>query len=128
MRSITPPESVHALDPDELRGPEVTFWVVCDGDQVVGCGALKELDQHTGEVKSMRTAAVHRGRGVASMMLGHLMATARQRGYRALYLETGSSSAFVAARALYAKHGFVPCGPFAYYGDDPNNAFMMREL
>jgi putative acetyltransferase len=128
MRAITPPESKHALDLDGLRQPGVTFWSVYDGDELVGCGALKELDAATAEVKSMRTAAAAQRRGVASAVLAHLVATARDRGYVRLYLETGSAAFFAPARALYEKFGFEYCEPFADYRPDPNSVHMTLRL
>lgn len=128
MHEITPPESVHALDLDGLRGPGITFWTARVGDELAGCCALRELDPEHGEIKSMRTPDAWRGRGVGRAMLGHLMAEARRRGYRRLSLETGSMAAFAAAQGLYASHGFKSCGPFAEYGPDPNSLFMTREL
>ncbi len=128
MRATTPPESKHALDLDALRRPEVTFWTVYEGDELLGCGALKELDGATGEIKSMRTAAAAKRRGVASALLEHIVAQARGRGYERLYLETGSFEFFAPARALYEKSGFTYCGPFADYKLDPNSAYMVKVL
>jgi putative acetyltransferase len=128
MRSISPPESTHALDLDGLRCPEVTFWSVYDGAALVGCGALKELDATSGEVKSMRTAAAAQRRGVASIVLAHLVGEARRRGYARLYLETGSMAFFEPARALYRGFGFVPCPPFGDYRADPNSVHMALSL
>ena len=124
----SPPESIHALDLDGLRAPGVTFWSVWDGDELVGCGALQELDAGHGEIKSMRTAAAHRRRGVAAAVVAHILGEAGRRGYRRLSLETGVQDGFAPARALYARFGFEPCGPFADYGPDPNSAFMTRTL
>ncbi len=124
----SPPESVHALDFDALRAPEVTFWSVGKGSDLVGCGAFKELDASHGELKSMRTALSHLHKGVATALLKHMLSVARKRGYRRLSLETGSMEAFVPARALYARFGFELCGPFANYVDDPFSVFMTREL
>jgi len=128
MRAASPPESTHALDLDGLRRPDITFWTAWDGNVLVGCGALKELDPAHGEIKSMRTAATHRGRGVATAMLTRILEEAAGRGYRRLSLETGSGEFFAPARTLYAKFGFVPCPPFADYWDDPNSCFLTREL
>ncbi len=128
MRRVSPPESVHALDLDGLRKPEVTFWTVWDGGTLAGCGALKELDPRHGEIKSMRTAADYQMRGVASLLLGHLIEEARRRGYRRLSLETGSMTFFEPARRLYARFGFRTCEPFAGYREDPNSVYMTREL
>lgn len=91
MAAVTPAGSVHALDLEALRAPKVSFWSAWDGDQLVGCGALVELDATTGEIKSMRTAAAQRQRGIGSAILAHIVAEARRRGYTRLYLETGRS-------------------------------------
>lgn len=128
MHAISPPGSVHALEIDRLREPGVTFWTAWDGDELLGCAALKELDTAHGEIKSMRTVEAHRGRGVASRLLEHLIEDARRRGYERLSLETGSTTHFASARSLYARYGFEPCGPFADYRPDPHSAFMSRML
>ena len=128
MFEHSPPESVHALDLDGLRKPEITFWSAWEGDRLAGCGALKELDPEHGEVKSMRTSSAFLRRGVASRMLEHIIGEAKRRGYRRLSLETGSMEAFVPARNLYARFGFEYCGPFADYAEDPNSVFMTKEL
>lgn len=128
MRAISPPDSVHALDLDRLRRPEIAFWTVWDDADLLGCGALKRLGEHDGEIKSMRTATRHQRRGVARAMLGHILAHARRDGVQRLWLETGSTEHFVAARTLYAAFGFVPCGPFADYSEDPHSAFMRLDL
>ena len=128
MYEVSPPESVHALDLEALRRPEITFWSVRQGPELLGCGALKELDARHGEIKSMRTAAPHLRKGVAASLMRHILEEARRRSYRRLSLETGSMAAFAPARNLYASFGFQPCGPFADYVDDPNSTFMTREL
>jgi putative acetyltransferase len=128
MKEITPAGSVHALDLEALRSPEIAFWSVWDGDELLGCGALKELDSRSGEVKSMRTAAAHRGKGVASKMLEHIVNEAARRGYDRLNLETGAMPEFAPARAFYQRRGFVHRGPFGDYTDDPNSVFMTRRL
>ncbi len=128
MFEHSPPESVHALDLDGLRKPEITFWSAWEEDRLAGCGALKELDPEHGEVKSMRTSSAFLRRGVASRMLEHIIGEAKRRGYRRLSLETGSMEAFEPARRLYDRYGFEYCGPFAEYAEDPNSVFMTKEL
>jgi putative acetyltransferase len=128
MLSITPPESKHALDLDALRGPDVTFWSVMDGGAVVGCGALKRLDASHAEVKSMRTLAARQRGGIASLILGHIIAEARRMGFTRLSLETGSAEFFAPARKLYEKFGFTSCEPFADYRPDPLSVFLTRTL
>lgn len=128
MYELSPPESVHALDLDRLRRPEITFWTAWKGRELAGCGALKELDRTHGEIKSMRTAKPYLRKGVAASMVEHIVSEARKRGYRRLSLETGSQPVFLPARNLYSRFGFRPCGPFADYTDDPNSFFMTREI
>jgi putative acetyltransferase len=128
MYELSPPESVHALDIDALRQPDVTFWTAWEGRGLLGCGALRELSPRHGEVKSMRTVNAHRERGVARAILAHIIGEAQKRGYERLSLETGSMPAFEPARRLYASAGFVDCPPFGDYIEDPNSAFMTRLL
>ena len=134
MRAISPPESVHALDLDRLRRPEITFWTVwsdgvdVQGSELLGCGALKEIDPTHGEVKSMRTPSAHRRKGAAKAMLEHIVEEAMRRKYHRLSLETGSQEAFEPAQKLYQSFGFTFCPPFGDYTDDPNSVFMTRVL
>jgi putative acetyltransferase len=128
MYALSPPESVHALDLDELRRPDITFWSVWDGETLLGCGALKQLDATHGEIKSMRTPAALRRRGAGRAILEHIIDVARARGYRRLSLETGSLPAFVPAQRLYASYGFVFCGPFGDYVEDAHSVFMTVHL
>lgn len=128
MHAWSPPGSVHALDLQGLRRPEVSFWAVWEGAELLGCGALKQLSPTHAEIKSMRTALAHRGQGVARAMLLHLLDEARRRGYTRLSLETGSQPGFEPARRLYAGHDFVVCGPFEGYTLDPNSTFMTLAL
>jgi putative acetyltransferase len=128
MKAVSPPESKHALDIEGLKKPDITFWTVWDGASLIGCGAIKELDAKHAEVKSMRTAAAYRGKGVASKLLQHIVNEAEQRGYRRLSLETGSMPYFEPARTLYEKFGFTFCAPFSTYKEDINSVFMTKEL
>jgi putative acetyltransferase len=128
MGQLSPPQSVHALDIEGLRRPEVTFWTAWLGTELLGCGALKELSPTHGEIKSMRTSANHRRSGVARTILAHIIEEARKRAYARLSLETGSMQAFEAAQKLYAGFGFSYCTPFAGYIEDSNSVFMTRAL
>ena len=128
MHRLGPPESVHALDLDALRRPEITFWSAWEGDRLLGCAALKQLDARHGEVKSMRTPEALRRTGAGRALLNHVIAEARRRGYARLSLETGTVAAFVPAHRLYESAGFVPTGPFADYVEDVNSMFMTLAL
>src|SRR5262249_29551123 len=105
MAQNSPPESRHALSLEQLRKPEITFWTVWDGTELLGCGALKELTFEHAEIKSMRTASAHRRKGIAAHLLAHILDEAKKRNYKRLSLETGSMAAFAAARYLYANVG-----------------------
>ena len=128
MAVHSPPESIHALDLAGLKRPEMTFWSVWQDGDLLGCGALKELDARHGEIKSMRTAAAHLRKGVARRLMVYIIEEARRRSYERLSLETGSMEAFAAARNLYASFGFRECEPFRSYVLDPYSVFMTREL
>jgi putative acetyltransferase len=124
----SPPESIHALDLDGLRDPTITFWSARQNDELMGCGALKELSKTHGEIKSMRTAAAHQRKGVASRLLQHILDEALRRGYEQVSLETGTMAAFAPARELYRRFGFEPCPPFAQYFEDPYSICMTKAL
>lgn len=124
----TAPGSAHALDLSGLHVPEITFWSAWDDEVVVAVGALKRLSADHGEVKSMHTAEGMRRRGVGSAMLAHIVAAANARAMARVSLETGAWPFFAPARALYARHGFVECGPFGDYQQDPNSVFMTLTL
>ena len=127
-RSQTPPEDAHAMDVDGLLDPAVTFFSFRAGGTLLAVGALKQLDPQHAEIKSMHTAQDARGRGVGRQMLEHLIAVAREHGYRRLSLETGSMASFAPARALFARAGFDVCGPFADYRESPNSTYMTLRL
>ena len=128
MHRFSPPESVHALDLEALRRPDITFWTAWRDGDLAGCAALRELEAGHGEIKSMRTARAHLRSGVASALLRHVLTEARRRAYRQVSLETGSGEAFLPARELYRSFGFVPCAPFGDYVDDAFSVFLTLRL
>lgn len=128
MTLYSPPESIHALDIEKLRQPEIMFWTAWENNELLGCGALKELDAEHAEIKSMRTSSRHLRKGVATKILNHIVQEAARRGYKRLSLETGSDEAFQPAQKLYANFGFTYCEPFADYVEDPYSVFMTRAL
>jgi putative acetyltransferase len=128
MRGNSPPGSVYALELTGLKRPEVTFWSAWRGGALCGCGALKQLDARSGEVKSMRTRPAFLRQGVGQAVLNCIVETAVARGYRALHLETGTGPAFEAAHALYLRNGFVWSGPFGDYEASDFNVFMTKNL
>ena len=128
MHVNSPPGMAYVLDIDGLKAPGVSFWSIWDGDDLLGCGALKELSGDHGEIKSMHTIEARRGTGIAGRVLDFILAEARRRGYGRLSLETGGSDAVKAARRLYASAGFTECEPIPGYGPDHHSFFMTLEL
>ncbi len=134
MRATSPPESVHALDLSKLRDPSVHFWSAWRGEAgaadstLVGTAAIKRLDAQHAELKSMRTSAAHRGKGIAKTVLQHVVEQARALGFQRLSLETGTQPFFAPAHKLYLAYGFEPCGPFGSYTLDPHSRFLTMAL
>jgi len=128
MHDISPPDSIHALPLDALRATDVTVWELRDRQDLLGCGALKQLSPAHGEIKTMHTLSRKRGEGLGRIMLEHILGEARTRGYARLSLETGPEAGFLAARRLYETYGFTLCGPFSDYSEDPHSTFMTLEL
>ena len=126
--STTPPEHAFALDVDGLLDPAITFVSLRVAGELLGVGAIRQLDPGHGELKSMHTAQAARGRGVGRAVLSHLLDVARSRGYRRVSLETGTMAEFAPARALYESVGFIACGPFAGYQPSEDNCFMTLPL
>jgi putative acetyltransferase len=128
MHANTPPGHVFALDWSGLQKPEISFYALWEGDELLGVGALKELGPRAGEIKSMRTADAHLRRGVAAAILEHIIAEARRRGYARLSLETGAGPTFEPTHTLYRKYGFTDGGAFGDYEKSPFNQFLHLDL
>jgi len=128
MQSSSPPGSVFALDLSGLKAAGVSVWTAWIGDAVAGIGALRDLGDRTGELKSMRTHPAFLRQGVASALLEHIVSAARERGMIRLSLETGSGPAFEPALALYRRRGFVDGEAFAQYRRSPFNQFLHLQL
>lgn len=128
MHANSPPGHVFALDWSGLQKPEISFYTLWEGQDLLGFGALKELEPQKGEIKSMRTADAHLRKGVAAKILEHIIAEARRRRYTSLSLETGSGPAFEPALALYRKHGFINGAAFGDYAKSRFNQFLHLDL
>ncbi len=128
MHANSPRGSVFALNWSGLQKPEISFYTLWEDDTLLGCGAVKDLGDGTAEIKSMRTHPENLRKGVAEKILVHIIEIAKTQYYRTLLLETGSGPAFDPALALYRKHGFINCGPFADYEKSPFNQFMQLQL
>lgn len=128
VRANPTPGGAHVLDRIGLMAPDVSFWTAWRGGELLGCVALREFEPGSAEIKSMRTAPDQLRRGAGASLMAHLLAVARERGYRRLSLETGTTAEFEAAQALYRQFGFTPCAAFADYSENPLSCFMTRVL
>ena len=138
MHADTPPESIHMLPRADLVHPDIGFFVLREDGAPLAMGAVKRIapghgelgrdELGQGEIKSMHVLAEARGCGHSRRMLAALIDHARDQGLTRLSLETGVQPTFVAARGLYARAGFVECGPFGDYRPDPNSVFMTLAL
>ncbi|WHI45210.1 GNAT family N-acetyltransferase [Microbulbifer sp. JMSA004] len=128
MYRHSPPGSVHALNPDELNDPMITFWGARIDGVLAGCAALKEIDPNLGEIKSMKTHPLFLRKGVARALIERILEEAKQRKYKEIKLETGRTEAFAPAIALYRRYGFDDCDPFSHYKNDPFSLFLGKKL
>ncbi|KAJ5364760.1 GNAT family N-acetyltransferase [Penicillium cataractarum] len=128
LQRKTPSESCYVLDLTALRDPSISVYSAWDGENLLGCGALKELSPSAGEVKSMRTATEYLRQGVGRAIVLHIIDEARRRGYTSLSLETGTDESFARARGFYAGLGFVGCEAFGGYVASADNCFMRLML
>lgn len=128
MQENSPPDSVYSLDLSGLKSADVSVWTAWEGQELCGVGALRQLSPETGEIKSMRTDPAHLRKGVGLSILNHIIAQAKQRGYRRLSLETGSGEEFEAALSLYRKQGFENGAPFGDYVSSDFNQFLHLDL
>ena len=124
----TPPESIHMMDRAALDAAGVALFVLRDGDRPMAMGAIKRLGPDHGEIKSMHVLDEARGRGLARLMVDHLIVKGCEMGLTRLSLETGAQPSFAPARALYTAAGFAETAPFGDYRADPMSVFMSREI
>jgi len=128
MNALSPPGSNHGFDLQGLKADDVSVWAAHIGADLVGCVAIKQIDSEHGEIKSMHTHRDFRNQGIGRVILQHTIQIAKDRGYSRLSIETGSQPGFEPAWRVYERHGFVYCGPFADYEDDPASIFMTMEI
>jgi putative acetyltransferase len=120
------PEHMFGLHPNEERDPALHFFLIHDGDQVVGCGAVRVLDRNTGELKRMYVREAFRGRGISRKLIDHLETTARTLGITCMRLETGPQQ--VEALGLYESCGYKYIPPYGEYVGSPVSVCMEKEL
>jgi putative acetyltransferase len=126
LRSVSPEGSAHVLDIEGLKDSSIKFWSLWENQELMGCGALKFLNNKHGEFKSIRIKDEFRKKGNGLKIIKHLIEEAKKLDIQKLSLETGSGTFFAPARKLFTKCGFKPCDPFAHYKDDPNSCYMSK--
>lgn len=124
MQANSPANSVNAKPVDELNSSNLDVWSIWAGNQAIGIGGLKYLNDEHADIKSMRTHPDHLRKGVASRLLQHLIFEAKAQGVTTLSLETGSGPTFEPALNFYRRHGFMESVVFADYKDTHFNRFM----
>ena len=128
LRSVSPPGSTHVLDIDGLKDPSIKFWSLWENEKIVGCGALKFLNENHGEFKSIRVVDQYRGKGYGQKIIAHLIAEAKELKIKKISIETGSGKFFKSARKLFKNFGFEKCEPFSHYKADANSCYMTLEI
>ena len=124
LRSVSPEGSTHVLDIEGLKDDTIKFWSLWEDDQLIGCGALKFLDEEHGEFKSIRLADKFRKKGNGVKIIKHLIEEAKKLNIKKISLETGAGNFFKPARELFILCGFKKCEPFAHYKKDVNSVYM----
>ena len=128
LRSVSPAGSTHVLDIDGLKNPSIKFWSLWENEKLMGCGALKFLNENHGEFKSIRVADQYRRKGYGKKIISHLIAEAKELKIKKISIETGSGKFFKSARKLFKKSGFKECEPFSHYKIDPNSCYMTLSI
>ena len=128
LRSVSPAGSTHVLDIDGLKDPSIKFWSLWENEKLMGCGALKFLNENHGEFKSIRVADQYRRKGYGKRIITHLIAEAKELRIKKISIETGSGEFFKSARNLFKNFGFKKCEPFSHYKTDPNSCYMTLEI
>ena len=124
LRAVSPKGSTHVLDIAGLKNPNIKFWSLWEGNDLMGSGALKFLDKEHGEFKSIRVSDKFKGKGSGLKLINHLINEAKKLNIKRLSLETGAGDFFLNARKLFNKCGFEPCEPFSHYKNDANSVYM----
>lgn len=114
------------VTPEKVAPPHGVFLVALVDGEPVGCGALKRMDDTTGEIKRMFVSARGRRRGVARALLSRLEEEARDLGYAWLQLETGEAQP--EAVGLYDTAGWTRIPPYGRYRDDPLSICFAKQL
>ena len=128
LRAASPEGSAHVLDIPGLKVSSIKFWSLWQYEKLMGCGALKFLDEGHGEFKSIRIHDNFRRMGNGINVINHLINEAKKLEIKKLSIETGAGEFFKPARQLFKQCGFETCGPFAHYNEDVNSVYLTKSL
>ena len=128
LRDASPKGSAHVLDIPGLKITSIKFWSLWEHNKLMGCGALKFLEDEHGEFKSIRIHNDFRNKGYGINVINHLINEAKKLNIKKLSIETGAGNFFLPARKLFKKCGFTPCKPFAHYKDDANSVYLSKKI
>jgi len=126
LRAASPEGSAHVLDIPGLKVSSIKFWSLWQDENLIGCGALKFLDEDHGEFKSIRIHDNFRNKGYGVNVINHLIDEAKKQKIKKLSIETGSGDFFLPARKLFKKCKFKECRPFAHYKEDVNSVYLTK--
>tara|TARA_A100001011_G_C13584390_1_gene545630 strand:- start:9 stop:476 length:468 start_codon:yes stop_codon:yes gene_type:complete len=126
LKAASPEGSAHVLDIPGLKTSSIKFWSLWENDKLLGCGALKFLDENHGEFKSIRVHEKFRNKGNGMKIINHLIDEALKLKIKRLSIETGAGKFFEPARKLFKNCDFKPCKPFAHYKDDKNSIYLTK--
>ena len=128
LRAASPEGSTHVLDIPGLKIPSIKCWSLWEDEKLLGCGALKFLDESHGEFKSIRVHDNFKKKGNGIKVINHLIEEAKKLDIKKLSIETGASDFFIPARKLFNKCNFLPCEPFAHYKLDKNSIYLTKQI
>ncbi len=126
LRTASPEGSAHVLDIPGLKVSSIKFWSLWKNEKLIGCGALKFLDNDHGEFKSIRVHNDFRKKGYGIKVINHLIYEAQKLNIKKISIETGAGDFFIPARKLFDKCGFEICEPFAHYRKDINSIYLTK--
>ena len=126
LRSASPEGSAHVLDIIGLKIPSIKFWSLWEDEKLLGCGALKFLENGHGEFKSIRVHDNFRNKGNGIKVINHLIDEAKKLKIKRLSIETGAGKFFEPARKLFKDCNFELTEPFAQYKDDKNSIYLTK--
>ena len=128
LRAASPEGSAHVLDIPGLQVPSIKFWSLWENENLLGCGALKFLEENHGEFKSIRVHDNFRKQGNGIKIIKHLIEEAKKLDIKRVSIETGAGSFFNPARKLFRNCNFEPCEPFAHYKKDINSIYLTKQI